>query len=963
MKVRSLKLRESHKSAANGNGSFCSILWDLQAHHLVTASSSETTISVHDPLLTSNSPKILRHHRDGVTALALSPNSTCLASGSIDHSVKLYKFPGGEFQSNITRFTLPIRVLAFNKSGSLLAAAGDDEGIKLINTIDGSIARVLKGHKGPVTGLDFDPNNEYLASIDSIGTVIFWEHQSGRVLHTLKGIAPDIGSDVSVMNVLSWSPEGETLAVPGMKNDVVIYDRDTAEKLFSLRGDHVQPICFLSWSPNGKYMATSSLDRQILIWDVDKKQDIDRQKFDDRICCMAWKPIGNALAVIDVMGRYGVWESVVPSSMKSPTEDIPNSRSKNSNGLLLFDEEQEPSTSGSLSDLGEEIHGESGPPTRKRLRKHSIVDEDLDEDINDELNLFPKTESRKKAYSTHRDYSDKGFGLKSKRTSSGPKMQLAFQPGATPVQPGKRHFLCYNMLGTITSIEHDGNSHIEIDFHDTGRGPRIPSMTDYFGFTMASLNENGSVFANPCKGEKNMSTLMYRPFSSWANYSEWSMRFEGEEVKVVALGVAWVAAITSLNILRVFTEGGLQRHILSLDGPVVTAAGFQDQLAVVTHVYCLPSNDQILEFRVFNIAKGTQPLKGRLPLSPGSHLTWFGFSEDGQLSSYDSKGVLRVFTSLYGGSWLPLFSGSKEKKSDENYWIVGLNASKLFCIVCKSPDVSPQVMPKPVLTLLDLSFPLASSDLGAETLENEFILNNINLSQIHKRIEEMASAGLDISSLDDEAFNTEAAQDRCILRLIAACCNGDKLMRATELVKLLSLEKSVQGAIKLVTKLKLPNLAERFNSILEERLLSETKDVLNTSFLNSNGDVSTRSNVAASKALTSTEKSEIPSSSVKLSAPLFKRKAKSSDGIKLGKESKHDNLSAHLDNTRELKNIEEVMNAEVVKNTGETKIRSQNPSNSFSKTLNNQEKVNKIGEMNQGKPQGPSNPFLKSSIK
>lgn len=44
---------------------------------------------------------------------------------------------------------------------------------------------------------------------------------------------------------------------------------------------------------------------------------------------------------------------------------------------------------------------------------------------------------------------------------------------------------------------------------------------------------------------------------------------------------------------------------------------------------------------------------------------------------------------------------------------------------------------------------------------------------------------------------------------------GDKLVRATELVKLLSLEKSVKGAIKLVTALKLPNLAERFNTILE----------------------------------------------------------------------------------------------------------------------------------------------------
>ena len=50
-------------------------------------------------------------------------------------------------------------------------------------------------------------------------------------------------------------------------------------------------------------MATSSLDKQVLIWDVNRKQDIDRQKFDDRICCTTWKPIGNALAIIDVMGK------------------------------------------------------------------------------------------------------------------------------------------------------------------------------------------------------------------------------------------------------------------------------------------------------------------------------------------------------------------------------------------------------------------------------------------------------------------------------------------------------------------------------------------------------------------------------------------------------------------------------------------------------------------------------------
>ncbi|XP_011072301.1 WD repeat and HMG-box DNA-binding protein 1-like [Sesamum indicum] len=99
---------------------------------------------------------------------------------------------------------------------------------------------------------------------------------------------------------------------------------------------------------------------------------------------------------------------------------------------------------------------------------------------------------------------------------------------------------------------------MQIDSDDTSSGPRVPAMTDYFGFTMTSLNESGSVFANPCKGEKNMGTLMHRPFSSWANNSEGSMRLEGEEVRAIALGSAWVAAVTSLIFLRIFTKGGLQ---------------------------------------------------------------------------------------------------------------------------------------------------------------------------------------------------------------------------------------------------------------------------------------------------------------------------------------------------------------------------------------------------------------------
>ncbi|KAM1037125.1 hypothetical protein ACFX2J_031728 [Malus domestica] len=94
MKIRTLKLREAHKPTSSGGGpSYCSVLWNQQAYHVVTASSSDPTIAIHDSLILSSPPKLLRHHRDSVTALALSPNSTCLTSGSVNHSVKLYKFP------------------------------------------------------------------------------------------------------------------------------------------------------------------------------------------------------------------------------------------------------------------------------------------------------------------------------------------------------------------------------------------------------------------------------------------------------------------------------------------------------------------------------------------------------------------------------------------------------------------------------------------------------------------------------------------------------------------------------------------------------------------------------------------------------------------------------------------------------------------------------------------------------
>lgn len=346
-----------------------------------------------------------------------------------------------------------------------MAAAGDDDGIKLIATIDNTISKVLKGHKGSVTGLSFDPRNDYLASVDSFGTVIYWDLCIGGEVRTLTRVAPTFRSDNSVKNVLCWSPDGQTLAVPGLRNNVVLYDRDTGEEVSTLKGDHEQPVCSICWSPNGRYLATAGLDRQVLIWDVKSRQDIERQKFDEKICSLAWKPDGNSLLVIDVMGRFGIWESAVPLTMKSPTEGTPE---LNSTIAPLFDDEddeEKPSTSGGLEDDLDESLGDSAPYSHKRLKRKSAFDDHSNVDSEDE-DLLHQLESLKRMKDKHKDKKEDVGKAKSDSAISGrlgtARMQAAFQPGSTPPQPGMRNFLAYNMLGSITTIQNEGHSHVEV---------------------------------------------------------------------------------------------------------------------------------------------------------------------------------------------------------------------------------------------------------------------------------------------------------------------------------------------------------------------------------------------------------------------------------------------------------------------------------------------------------------------
>ncbi|GBG74748.1 hypothetical protein CBR_g19153 [Chara braunii] len=548
----------------------CDIAYDSTGKYIVTCGSDGHVSVWHAGVTGKKHLDIpVSQQKRPITAAVVSPNGSFLAAGSEDNSVKLYTFPDGEFLSIVTRFSLAVRAVAFNSTGSILAAGGDAESIKLLTVPDCSTVCNLKAHEGQVCSLAFDPRDDYLLSSDTNGTIIVWDVAAAKAVHTLPHVAPRTVATWALRNCVGWHPDGSLFAVPGLSCEVILYKRQTAEVHCSLKGAHMADVGVIAWSPNGKYLASAGEDHQVLVWHVDERQDLGRLRNGDMtVSGLSWSPEGNAIALIDMDGKYRIWDRPVPEHMPSPTEGSlppPVNSTVDRKKLMKFDESKEMKKGKEDDEEEEEEEEEEDEEEGEESRENGSEEEEEEEEDEDEEDrikrrqkkhdrqFFGKDEddkldkndsdgsetrfSKKYKLPTKKVDSEIGGGekkvKKAERSTKDAKAKVGghfayptqpqgpFQPCSTHKVDGRKRFLAYNLLGSITVREEDGHSSVEVEFHDTStHTARVPVMTDYFGFTMAALSDKGCVFANPWKSEKHASTLFYRPFNSWAPRSE-----------------------------------------------------------------------------------------------------------------------------------------------------------------------------------------------------------------------------------------------------------------------------------------------------------------------------------------------------------------------------------------------------------------------------------------------------------
>lgn len=282
----------------------------------------------------------LSGHTAAVLAVAISPDSSTIASASTDNTVKVWK-SDGSLLTTLIGHKAAVRQVNFSSNGQTIVSASEDLTIKIWKR-DGTLLKTLTGHKMPIWVAKFSPDGQQIVSVSVDNNIKLWK-PDGTLIKTLTGrggealgvaFSPDsqIFVTAGLDNTLSFwrrdgqllrtiptdsrascvtfNPQGNMIASSSIDNTVKVWSLDG--KLLKTYSGHTGIITKIVFSPDGQRIASSSQDKTIKLWHIDGSELATFRGHSVTVWGLAWSRDGSFIASAGAENVVKLWQSQNP---------------------------------------------------------------------------------------------------------------------------------------------------------------------------------------------------------------------------------------------------------------------------------------------------------------------------------------------------------------------------------------------------------------------------------------------------------------------------------------------------------------------------------------------------------------------------------------------------------------------------------------------------------------------------
>jgi WD40 repeat protein/3',5'-cyclic AMP phosphodiesterase CpdA len=250
--------------------------------------------------------RLLRGHAGPVTGVAFTPDGAHLATGSADHTARIWHVATGTTTTTFDGHTGGVVSIALSPDGTRLATGSKDRTARIWDTATGTTTNTLYDHIKSVVCVAFSPDGERLAAISQETSVRLWDIAAG-ITTTFEGHNGRV-------NAVAFSPDGTHIATASNLGNARIWDAVTGITTTVLEG-HTDRVNTVAFSPDGTHIATGSDDCTARIWHVDT--GVALATLEDpttSVVGVVFAPDDPQIAVVAAHGMAWLWNTTSDSA-------------------------------------------------------------------------------------------------------------------------------------------------------------------------------------------------------------------------------------------------------------------------------------------------------------------------------------------------------------------------------------------------------------------------------------------------------------------------------------------------------------------------------------------------------------------------------------------------------------------------------------------------------------------------